>query len=160
MIEKRTPLVGAVRPTDAEQFALVEQIASLVSRRSPCSIDRHDMIQHGYVGLMRARRKFDPSNGIPLTIFARSYILGAIIDVLCEPMDGTRRQIAFEQKSREVLHQMNQELGHPLEEQEVADRMGLPVEQYRKMALSAIARKWASLSEPHPDNENTRSNRR
>ena len=45
-------------------------------------IDQEDLVADGYVGLVRAARKYDPSHGVPFTAFARHYVRGAITDTV------------------------------------------------------------------------------
>jgi RNA polymerase sigma factor (sigma-70 family) len=45
-------------------------------------LDQEDLVADGYLGLVRAARRYDPSHGVPFTAFARHYVRGAITDTV------------------------------------------------------------------------------
>jgi RNA polymerase sigma factor (sigma-70 family) len=45
-------------------------------------LDQEDLVADGYVGLVRAARRYDPSQGVPFTAFARHFVRGAIVDTV------------------------------------------------------------------------------
>jgi len=73
--------------TDQEEASFVKEYAGLVERVArqalvqlalTCDID--DLIGYGYMGLMEAKSRFDPSKGVPFQSFAYYRIRGAILD--------------------------------------------------------------------------------
>jgi RNA polymerase sigma factor (sigma-70 family) len=46
------------------------------------ALDQEDLVADGYVGLVRAARRYDPSHGTPFTSFARHFVRGAILDTV------------------------------------------------------------------------------
>lgn len=51
-------------------------IMSIALRFSGLPIPREDLVQAGYVGLLEARKRYNPSSGIKLSTYAFSWILG------------------------------------------------------------------------------------
>lgn len=60
------------------------------------SAEPADMYQAGYVGLMKARKNFDPSKGFKFCTHAKPWIRGAILDHLrvLDPLTRTQRRQA------------------------------------------------------------------
>lgn len=61
-------------------------------RGFPPEVDFSDVIQDGYVGLVKAARSFDPSRGALFTTWAYVRVRGEIADRLRQATPGPRRQ--------------------------------------------------------------------
>lgn len=67
-------------------------VARIVSQTFPGKHrQREDLIAYGYVGLLEARKRFDPSKGTPFVTFAWWRVRGAIIQGAREMSGSTRR---------------------------------------------------------------------
>lgn len=64
----------------ASQMALVDAVARQIVRRLPPCFELADLRGAGYLGLIDAARKFQPSRGVPFRAYARQRIRGAILD--------------------------------------------------------------------------------
>ena len=65
-----------------EYVPLVHYVATRMSVRPPCIMDREDLVAIGILGLISAVHAFDPSRGIEFSTFAVPRVRGAIIDAL------------------------------------------------------------------------------
>lgn len=59
---------------------LVAPMAKRVARSLPVSVELDDLIQCGFLGLMKASARYNPKRGVPFPTYARYVIRGAIID--------------------------------------------------------------------------------
>lgn len=63
-----------------ENLNLVRPIALVIRRRLPPSFDLEDLVQAGYVGLIMAAEKFDPTRSNTFATYAKHRIRGAILN--------------------------------------------------------------------------------
>lgn len=104
----------------------------------PASVDREDLLSEARIGLIDAINRFDPSKQVKFETYASIRIRGAIVDYL-RKLDWAPRSLR--QRAREIGHveqQLEQELGEPPSEQQVAARLGLAVGEFKR-TLSEIS---------------------
>lgn len=98
----------------------------------PASVDREDLVSEARIGLLDAINRFDPAKQVKFETYASFRIKGAIIDYL-RKLDWAPRSLRH--RAREFAQaesELEQELGAPPEEPQLAARLGLSVEQYRE----------------------------
>lgn len=125
---------GASGATSDEREALitshlgkVKYIADRLAAKLPPSVEREDLYGAGVVGLLDAVERYDASRGIAFTTFAEMRVRGAILDNL-RSLDWASRSIR--KRAREVqkaFAEVEQELGRSATEEEVADKMRIPL---------------------------------
>jgi RNA polymerase sigma factor for flagellar operon FliA len=116
---------------------LVKYVAGRMRSRLPHSVDQDDLVSDGVLGLMDAIERFDPSRGLSFQTFAVPRIRGAIIDGL-RSMDFVPRSVR--DKVRIVAQAtavLEERLGRPPEDTEVAREIGVPVQQVRDLTRQA-----------------------
>lgn len=143
-----TPNSSVVRAyfTEDEKEAMLERNLPLVRRVVdrmriflPSALDVNDLYSVGFHGLINAVQKYDPSQGTPFAGFATIHIRGAVRDEL-RRMDWTPRSIRDKaRKVREALERVEQRLGRPGTEGEVAAELEIAIDDY-----------WALLDEIRP----------
>jgi RNA polymerase sigma factor FliA len=104
----------------------------------PASVDRDDLISEAQIGLIDAINRFDPAKNVKFETYASIRIRGAIVDYL-RKLDWAPRSLR--QRAREIAQAelaLEQELGQPPNEEQVAAKMGLNVEEFRQQ-LSDIS---------------------
>jgi len=104
----------------------------------PASVDRDDLISEARIGLIDAINRYDPGKQVKFETYASIRIRGAIVDYL-RKLDWAPRSLR--QRAREIgniEHELEQELGQTPTEEQVAAKMGLSVEDFRR-ALSDIS---------------------
>lgn len=85
----------APEPTiGAAELQLVRQLAGTLVRRLPSHITLDELVAQGNLGLVEARRRYDPSRGVPFAGFAAPRIRGAMIDALRHEDPVTRAERA------------------------------------------------------------------
>ena len=109
---------------------LVKAVVDRMRIFLPPSLDLEDLYSVGITGLMAAVRKFDPSQGTPFAAFAALHIRGSVRDEL-RRMDWTPRSIREKAKRlREAMEALEQRLGRPCLESEIAEELSISLESY------------------------------
>ncbi|MFC3624607.1 RNA polymerase sigma factor FliA [Vogesella amnigena] len=119
---------------DIERYTpLVKKLASMLVARLPASVDINDLIQVGIIGLMEAAKQFDASQGVQFETFASQRIRGAMLDELRREDWMPRQTRRNSRQIEDAIHKLEQQLGRPPLESEIADFMQLPLEEYQDM---------------------------
>lgn len=123
-----------VEDIDINQYAaLVKRLASMLIARLPASVDINDLIQVGTIGLIEAARQFDRAQGVQFETFASQRIRGAMLDELRRE-DWLPRQARRHVKQIEnAINQLEQQLARPPAESEIAEHLGIPLNEYQEM---------------------------
>ncbi len=113
--------------------SLIKYLAGKLAMRLPPHISIDDLISSGTIGLIDAINKFDPSKNIQFKTYAEFRIRGAMLDEL-RSLDwvprSVRRKIADIERAYSALQK---ELGRPAEDEEVAERMGLRLDEFYRL---------------------------
>lgn len=109
---------------------LVRRIAYQISSRLPPNVMIDDLVQEGMAGLLDALRRYQPQPNLSFEAYARTRIRGAIYDA-CRRNDILPRH----QRDRlsgieKVTRTLEQQLGRPPEEAEIAAEAGMSLEEY------------------------------
>lgn len=126
---------------------LVKYVAGRVSTGLPSNIEQADLVSYGIFGLIDAIAKFEIDRGIKFETYAINRIKGAIIDEL-RAIDWVPRSVRT--KAREVertLAKLESELRRAPNDQEVADAMGVSVEDLRQVYTQMSFVSVAALDE-------------
>ena len=100
-------------------------------------LDAEDLISYGVIGLINAIDRFDPSRGIRFEAFATPRIRGAVIDQLRALNWLPRSAVTRVRQVESALAELEQRLGRPAKEEEVAAELQVAVERYRQMLQEA-----------------------
>lgn len=125
-----------------DRNSLVEQYYPMVRKqafnlkvRLPQGVDVDDLIQAGLEGLISCIDRFDPESGVAFSTYAHQRVRGSMIDEL-RSRDWLPRSVRRSGRELETtLRKLEQQLGRPASEQEVADEMSLSLEDYRQLLL-------------------------
>lgn len=135
--QKSARFVAAYTEHDRENLITshlpkVKYIADRMAAKLPPSVERDDLYGAGVIGLIDAVERFDATRGIAFTTFAEMRVRGAILDNL-RSLDwasrGTRRKA---REVQEAYSQLEQEKGDTATEEEVAEKMGIPIAELRE----------------------------
>ncbi|MDY6941624.1 MAG: RNA polymerase sigma factor FliA [Pseudomonadota bacterium] len=141
------------RVIDQEQLVrdhaeLVRRIAQHLISRLPASVQIEDLIQSGMIGLLEAARNYDPEQGASFETYAGIRIRGAMLDET-RKSDWAPRSV--HRKAREVaeaIRKLEHETGREVMPIEVADAMGISVDEYYKIVNDAAGCRVLSLDQP------------
>src|SRR5690554_3469894 len=140
---------------------LIEQYLPIVRRQAlslqvklPASIELDDLIQAGVVGLLDAFGRFDANAGASFATFASQRIRGAMIDEL-RSRDWLPRSVRRSGRELEsTLRRLEQELGRPPEEREVAAALDMSLAEYQQLLLDTNNGLVLSYDDVLTDNPN------
>jgi RNA polymerase sigma factor for flagellar operon FliA len=128
--------------------SLVKRIAYHLMSRLPASVQADDLIQAGMIGLIEASRKFDPEQGASFETYAGIRIRGAMLDEI-RRTDWTPRSV--HRKAREVaeaVRRIENEKGRDARDVEVAEEMGLSLNEYHKILKDSTGCRIFSFEDP------------
>jgi RNA polymerase sigma factor for flagellar operon FliA len=125
---------------------LVRYNAERIWARLPDGVDIDDLISAGVFGLMDAIDAFDLTRGVKFETYCVPRIRGAMLDEL-RTMDWVPRLVRSKhsklEEARKTLEAMH---GRPPSDQEIAERMGISMEEYDKHVQDASAVSLVSLN--------------
>jgi len=121
---------------DAEQDQndLVRLIAWQIFSRVPrhASVEVNDVIQAGYLGLLRARRSYRSECDVPFPIYARYRIRGEILDML-RRLDSAPRSLRRWQRAVELqTRDLSLRLQRLPTDEELSDTLGIDINRVRR----------------------------
>jgi RNA polymerase sigma factor FliA len=123
---------------------LVEQMVPLVKRiayhfmaRLPASVQVDDLIQAGLMGLLDAAKNFDDTQGAQFETYAIQRIRGSMLDELRQA-DWLPRNVRKNLRRIEAaISNLEQQYGRAPREQELAETLGVPIDEYQHMLLES-----------------------
>lgn len=139
---------------------LVKYIAGRMAMRVPPSVSFDELVSAGTLGLIHAVDRFDPGKQTDIKTFAEYRIRGAILDEL-RSMDWYSR--SMRKKIQEVegaIRTVEAQKGSQATDWEVAEELGLPLEEYHQMLSNIHSISLLSLDDFIKGEENDSINRR
>ena len=138
-------------PTNREAIvvAAVPLIRSIIGRlhmpSHPC-LAYEDLQGVGMLGLIEALDRYDPTRGVRFASFAYNRVRGAVIDYVrtVDMLPRYRRRDVSE--ARKAYDTLCQDQGKAPEDQDVADFLGISVDQYNQLVSDAQRRNTLSLN--------------
>ncbi|UZD55754.1 RNA polymerase sigma factor FliA [Caldimonas aquatica] len=112
---------------------LVRRLAHQMIAKLPANVEIDDLIQVGMIGLNDALSRYDAAHGVQFETFATQRIRGAMLDELrgADWMSrGTRKQ---QRMIEAAVHKLEQRLGRPPQESEIAREMGITLAEYQDL---------------------------
>jgi RNA polymerase sigma-B factor len=125
---------------------LVRKIAHRISHQ--CAEPYEDLEQIGYLGLIRAIERFNPSQGCAFSSFAVPYIRGEMLHFLRDRGSAVkvpRRWQDLQKEGQRVRTELSKELGRQPYDQEIADALGVSLNEWREVRISSRNRLPLSL---------------
>lgn len=126
---------------------LVRREALKLQVRLPSFIELDDLIQVGAIGLLNAIDQFDAKKGITMGSFFSSRIRWALIDELRERDWVPRRVRANSREAAVAIGRLEQEKGRAATESEIAQSMGVSLQDYQQMLIESNTSQIYSLDE-------------
>lgn len=148
----------ASRPIDeravvVQHSELVKRIAYHLAARLPSSVEVDDLIQSGMIGLLDAARHYDGSAGASFETYAGIRIRGAMVDELRSGDWAPRSVHKKVREATEALRQLEQERGRAVREVDVAEKLGISIDDYRGIQADAVQCQMLSLDVPRDEDE-------
>jgi RNA polymerase sigma factor for flagellar operon FliA len=126
----------------ARYAPLVKYVSGRVAVNLPKTVDEGDLVGYGTLGLIDAIERFDPGRGVKFETYAIARIRGSMIDGL-RAMDWVPVSVRHRNRQMETaIKDLENRLGRSATDQEVADELGITMDEYNQriqdMAGSAI----------------------
>lgn len=138
----------------AEMAPLVKRIAYHLMAKLPPSVQVDDLIQAGLIGLLDAADHFDSTLGAQFETYAVQRIRGSMLDELRQA-DWLPRNVRKNLRRIETTtSKLEQQFGRQPSEQELADEMEVPIEQYQQMLLDGRGYQLLHYEDFHDNEEN------
>jgi RNA polymerase sigma factor for flagellar operon FliA len=132
-------------------YHCVENVAKTLARRLPASTELGDLISAGAMGLLEAAARFDPERGDSFEAFARIRIRGAMIDDI-RVRDSMSRDMRRAAKAiGRSTSQLTQSLGRAPTEDELAEHVGLSVDDLRVRRAELAGARVVALDDAGAD---------
>lgn len=125
---------------------LVRKIAHRVSHQ--CAEPYEDLEQIGYLGLIRAIERFDPSQGCAFSSFAVPYIRGEMLHFLRDRSSSIkvpRRWQDLQKEGQKVRVALAKKLGYQPSDAEIAEELGISLYEWREIKMAVKNRLPLSL---------------
>ncbi|MDQ2068457.1 RNA polymerase sigma factor FliA [Natronospira bacteriovora] len=132
---------------------LVKRIAYHLAARLPATVDVEDLIQAGMVGLLEAGSQYSDDRGASFETYAGIRIRGAMLDEI-RKSDWTPRSVhrAYREVS-EAIRRIENETGRDARDRDVAEAVGLSMQDYHRVMQDAVRCRLFSLDELAPGQE-------
>ena len=126
-------------------LSLVRYNAERVWAKLPDGVDLNDLMSAGVFGLMDAIEAFDMDRGVKFETYCVPRIRGAMLDEL-RTMDWVPRLVRSKASKVEAARKIVEaRVGRPPMEVEIAEQMGLPIQEFERMKSDASAVNLVSL---------------
>lgn len=140
---KYTPL-----DTQVEQYLpLVRRIAHHLIARLPSSVVVDDLIQAGVIGLIDAIQKYDTTKGASFETYAGIRIRGAMIDEIRRGEWAPRSVHRNARAIQDAVRNVEARVGRDANDREVAEELGISLDDYYAMAQDSMATRLFSIDE-------------
>jgi RNA polymerase sigma factor for flagellar operon FliA len=121
----------------AEYAQLVKRLAYQLAARLPSSVQADDLVQAGMMGLLDALNYYEDNHGAQFETYATQRIRGAMLDELREADWAPRSVRRNAREIEHAIHQLEHMLGKSPSEQQIADKLGVSLEEYQEMLSDA-----------------------
>ncbi|MDR6214102.1 RNA polymerase sigma factor FliA [Paracidovorax wautersii] len=116
-----------------QHVPLVRRIAHHMIAKLPPNVELDDLIQVGMIGLSEALTRYEAAQGVQFETFATQRIRGAMLDELREGDWMSRSSRKSQKEIEHAVQRMEQKLGRSPMESEIADELGLSLEDYQTL---------------------------
>ena len=148
-------LAGGTSPeTLVQQHApLVKRIALHLLGRLPDGVELDDLIQVGLIALLEAARQYSPSKGASFETYASIRVRGSMLDEV-RSNDWAPRSVYKKQRQiTAAIQSVENRTGNHAKAQEVADEMGISLDEYFSMVSTTAAARMFSLDQTDDESE-------
>jgi RNA polymerase sigma factor for flagellar operon FliA len=116
-----------------DHMPLVKRLAHHMKAKLPPSVEVDDLVQAGMIGLLDAISRYEETHGAQFETYAVLRIRGAMLDELRNSDWLPRSMRQNMRKIEAAMNSLQQKLGHPPSESEVARLLKLSLSEYQDM---------------------------
>ncbi len=137
----------------SKSMPLIRSIIGKINRPDNPLSQNEDLESAGITGLIQALDTYDCNKNIQFNTYAYYRIRGSIIDYLRKIDSLPRKQRKSYGEIQATINLLSQELGREPTDDEVANRLKIPIEDYYKLLSSVQQRNALSLDNNFGDGE-------
>lgn len=126
---------------------LVKRIAHHLMARLPGSVQFDDLLQAGMLGLLESVSKYDASKGASFETYAGIRIRGAMLDEMRRGDWAPRSVHRKSRKVKDAINAVEHMTGSTATDREIAEHMGVALEEYHDILNDAACCRLASYEE-------------
>lgn len=126
---------------------VIRRQAHRLARRLPTSVDVEDLVGAGFVALVEASGRFDPTVGSSFSAYALMRIRGAMLDELRGADTVSRGMRRRKAEVDATAQRLTGVLGRPPDEAEIAHQLDLTLDDYRACLMAVSIGEERSLDE-------------
>lgn len=152
----KTAVAAGLPPVDElviRHGELVKRIAYHVVSRLPAHIEVDDLIQAGMIGLLNAAQNFTPTKGANFETYAGIRIRGAMLDEARRSNWTPRSTFRNAKQVSLAIRSIENRTGRDAKGQEIAEALGVSIEEYHRMVESAASSRILSYEQLAGDPE-------
>jgi RNA polymerase sigma factor for flagellar operon FliA len=116
-----------------EHMPLVKRLAHQMKAKLPASVEVDDLVQAGMIGLLDAISRYEENHGAQFETYAVLRIRGAMLDELRNNDWMPRSTRQNMRKVEQAMAALQQQLGRPPSESEIAKSLKLSLADYQEM---------------------------
>ncbi len=132
---------------------LVKRIAYHLAGRLPSCVEVADLIQAGMLGLLEASSHYTADRGASFETYAGIRIRGAMLDAL-RKLDWAPRSVHRKARAAAAaIRELEAEHGREAQDVEIAQKMGVNLDEYYRVLQDATSCRLVSLTEPTGDDD-------
>jgi RNA polymerase sigma factor for flagellar operon FliA len=128
-----------------KSIPLVKSIVGKINRPDNALASYEDLESAGIMGLLQALDNYNIDQQVQFNTFAYYRIRGNVIDYLRKIDEVPRVQRANYGKAQEIMDRLTQEFGREPKDSEVAEEMGISMDEYNKLLMTVQQRSVLSL---------------
>lgn len=136
-----------------EHIQLIKKLAHQMKAKLPANIEVDDLVQAGMIGLLDAMNRYQDTQQAQFETYAVLRIKGAMLDEL-RSMDWLPRSVRQNMRKIETaINEMQQTVGRNPTEQEIANKLDLPLNEYQKLLSDSSGHQLLYFEDFHDDEE-------
>jgi RNA polymerase sigma factor for flagellar operon FliA len=137
-----------------EHMPLVKRLAHQMKAKLPPSVEVDDLVQAGMMGLLDAINRYEENHGAQFETYAVLRIRGAMLDELRSSDWMPRSTRANMRKVEQAMATLQQQLGRPPSESEVAKSLRLSLADYQELLGDSGGHQLVYYEDFHEDDGN------
>ena len=137
-----------------EHMPLVKRLAHQMKAKLPPSVEVDDLVQAGMMGLLDAINRYEENHGAQFETYAVLRIRGAMLDELRSSDWMPRSTRANMRKVEQAMATLQQQLGRPPSESEVAKSLKLSLADYQDLLGDSGGHQLVYYEDFHDDDGN------
>jgi RNA polymerase sigma factor for flagellar operon FliA len=126
---------------------VIRRQAYRIARRLPSHVCVDDLVSAGFLALVETYGRFDPTCGTAFAPYALIRIRGAMLDELRGNDPVSRGMRLRKRKVDAAAAELQHGMGRRPDEQEIADHLGLSLDDYRACLHAVTTRQHANVEE-------------